>query len=453
MKKNIYLKKFKKITNISPTRIIVFSFALVVLIGATLLSLPIASKTGYSLGFINSLFTATSATCVTGLSIYDIYNTYTYFGQIVILILIQLGGLGIVTFTTFFTILLGKRVGLKGMLLAQESLNNFNFSGIVGLVKKIVIASLSIELIGAILLSIKFIPMAGIKGIYFGLFHSVSAFCNAGFDIMSAFNESSLTFFKDDPFVLITISFLIIIGGLGFVVWKDIYEYRKTKQFKLHTKLVFSMSIILILIGTIIIFNLEMHNASTLKDMNLQTKILNSYFTSVSTRTAGFNTFDLGSTNEITKFFISIFMFIGASPGSTGGGIKTTTLGIILFAILSQIKGSNYTIISKRRIPFYIVIKALTIAGLSMIIVILITTFLLIFNPRPFIDLLFLGSSAFGTVGLSTFSLANLSTFSKLIIIVSMFLGRVGALSFGIALTLKSNKKKTIYPEGEVLVG
>ncbi|MEN8905005.1 MAG: TrkH family potassium uptake protein [Clostridiales bacterium] len=454
MEKKVNFKKIRKLQNIAPSRIIVFSFAIVIFLGSILLSLPISSKSGESLGFFNSIFTSTSATCVTGLTLYDTYENYTFFGQIIILILIQMGGLGIVTLATFFSIIIGKKVGLKGMILAKESVNNFNFPDVLSLIKKIVIVTISIELFGALLLSLKLVPIFGVKGFYYGLFHSVSAFCNAGFDIMGPVDQSSLSNYFNDSLVLLTISSLTIIGGLGFVVWRDFYEFKKRKNVYLHTKIVLVISIILIIIGTIFILNFEFYNSKTIGSMNTGNKILNAYFMSISSRTAGFSTFNIHDLSEISKVFMVVLMFIGASSGSTGGGVKTSTFGIMIFAIISQIKGSESTIIFKRKIPYSIVTKALTISGLSMILIISITTLILVIEPNPFIDVLFLTTSAFGTVGLSPLPLNELGLFSKTLIIVTMFLGRVGPMTFGIALSLKSYKRKSaVYPEGKVLVG
>lgn len=458
MHKIAFRNKNNKTFGVNPTRIIVLSFAVLILIGAILLNLPVASRDGKSIGILNALFTATSSTCVTGLIVVDTHSHWTYFGQVVIMLLIQTGGLGIITLASFFSVLLGKKMGLKGILLAQESINYFSFEGILKLIKKVVIVTFGIEILGAVLLSLSFIPRFGAKGIYFGLFHSISAFCNAGFDLMSAMgagNFVSMTQYNYDPLVLFTIAGLIIIGGLGFMVWDDVYQFRKTKGLLLHTKVVLIMTILLILAGTLFFFMFEHNNPETMGNLSLAGKINASFFQGVVPRTAGFNSIPLDEMREISKAATIILMFIGAAPGSTGGGIKVTTFTVLLMAILSQIKGSEDTIILKRRVPNHVVLKSIAITGLSAIIVITATTIMLAFESFPFINVLFEVTSAFATVGLSTGITPMLHPISKLLLIMTMFLGRVGPLSFAIALTLKASNREgdIVYPEGKITVG
>jgi len=447
-----------KILDLAPTRIIVLSFAAIIFAGSVLLTLPAASRNGQSIGFLNALFTATSATCVTGLVVVDTYNHWTLLGQLVILVLIQAGGLGIVTFASFFSILLGRKVGLKGMLLAQESLNHFSFEGIMRLIKRVVIVTFSIEIIGAILLSIRFIPSFGAKGIYLGVFHAISAFCNAGFDLMGIMglgDYMSFVTFNNDPLVLYTIAGLLIVGGLGFLVWKDVYEYRRNRSFLLHTKVVLVITAFLIVFGAVFIYIFESNNPATMGNLNLFGKINAAFFHSVVPRTAGFNSLPTGEMREISKVATILLMFIGAAPGSTAGGIKITTFGVLLIAIMSQIRGSEDTIIFKRRVPHYTVNKALSITGLAAMWVITVTTIVLAVENKPFIDVLFEITSAFGTVGLSTGITPSLHSISKFLIIITMFLGRIGPFSFAIALTLRANRKnqEKVYPEGKIVVG
>ncbi|MFZ5987636.1 MAG: TrkH family potassium uptake protein [Bacillota bacterium] len=450
--------KNNKVLALEPAKIIVFSFAAVIFWGALLLSLPIASKPGQeSVSFLTALFTATSATCVTGLVVVDTFTQWSLFGQIVILTLIQIGALGFVTFATFFSILLGRKVGLKTMILAQESLNHFSFEGILRLIKNVVITTFIIELIGALILSTRFVPRFGPKGFYMAVFHAISAFCNAGFDIMGQVSPySSLTTFNEDPVVLYTVSGLVILGGLGFMVWKDLVDYRKTRELLLHTKVVLVVTAFLITLGTLFFFVFEFNNPNTLASLSFPTKINAAFFHSVATRTAGFNSISIDKMNEISKVATILFMFIGAAPGSTGGGVKITTFGVLMVAIISQVRGSNDTIIFKRKVPHTTVIKSLAIIGLSAMLVITVTTLLLIFeNNRTFLDILYEATSAFGTVGLSSVGTFTLHTASRIFLIVTMFLGRVGPLSFAIALALRSNKKNQdlVYPEGKIVVG
>lgn len=456
------VKKIKKkhhLLSIAPAKILVLSFALLIFIGAILLSMPFSSRSGEWTPFINSLFTATSASCITGLVVYDTYTHWSIAGQLIILSLIQIGALGIVTLATFFSVLLKKKVGLKGMILAQESMNFFNYSDVLRIIKRIVTVTFSIELIGAILLSTSFVPKYGLIGLYMGIFHSISAFCNAGFDITSAAVHGtfiSMTPFNNDTIIIYTISALIIIGGLGFSVWKDIYDYRKTKQLMFHTKLVLTITAILLVSGTLLILASEFNNPKTLGSMNIFEKFNAAFFQSTAARTAGFNSINLNDMKEISKVFTVFLMFVGAAPGSTGGGVKVTTMGILVMAIFSYIHGSGDIIMFKRKIHQNTVSKTLSITGLSMILVLIITTIIVSLQSNfRFLDILYETTSAFGTVGLSLGATTSLNTISKALIVLTMFLGRVGPLSFAVALTLKSNKRKSdiVYPEAKILVG
>lgn len=439
--------------NISPTRIIVSSFFIIIFAGACLLNLPIASNDGVSIGFINALFTATSATCVTGLVIADTLTQWTLLGQIVILILIQVGGLGLVTLATFFSVLLGRKVSMKGKIIAQESISDYSYTDVLGMIKNIVLITAVIEFIGAILFSISFIPRFGVRGIYISIFHTISSFCNAGFDIFGGY--SSLTQFDKDPLIIYTTALLIIIGGLGFIVWKDLYNYRKQRRLYLHTKIVLIVSSFLIVFGAIFFLGLEYSNPDTMGSLTLFEKINGAFFQSVTCRTAGFNTLPLNEMSEVSKMFTILLMFIGAAPGSTGGGIKVTTFGIILIAIISNIKGENETIILRRRVSQEVVSKALSIAFLSIVLIFIMTVIIIGVEKLNFINVLYEVTSAFGTVGLSTGITPSLHNISKILIIFTMFLGRVGPLTFAIAIAMKANKRaqNAVYPEGKMMVG
>lgn len=446
-------KRKKKLTNISPTRIIVSSFALIIFIGAVLLNLPMASNDGISIGFINAMFTATSATCVTGLIIADTLTQWTLFGQLVILFLIQVGGLGIVTLATFFSVLLGRKISMKGKILAQESISDYSFNEVVGMIKNIVIITLAIELAGAILLSISFVPRFGPRGFYMSVFHSISSFCNAGFDLIGGYR--SLTQFNGDPIVIYTTGILIIIGGLGFIVWKDLYEYRQSRRLYLHTKIVLLMSFFLIAAGGVFFFVLEYSNPETMGTLPFVEKINASVFHSITCRTAGYNSVPINEMTEVSKVGSILLMFIGAAPGSTGGGIKVTTFGIIVMAITSNIRGENETIILKRKVSQEIVNKALSIASLALVIIFTMTIIIIGVEKIDFISVLYEVTSAFGTVGLSTGITPGLHSISKILLIFTMFLGRVGPLTFAIAIAMNANKKKnhSVYPEGKIMVG
>lgn len=456
---SVNAKKKLNLLSIAPAKIIVLSFLALILVGSLLLMLPISSRSGNWTPYVDALFTATSASCITGLVVFDTFNYWSIFGQLVILVLIQIGALGIVTLATYFSILLGKKVGLKGMILAQESINLFRFDEALKLIKKIVTATLIIELTGAILLSIYFVPKYGNIGFYLGIFHSISAFSNAGFDIMGAVengNFISMTTMHDDPFVLYTIMSLLIIGGLGFTVWRDLYEYKKNKRLLFHTKLVLIISGTLLVIGALFTLANEFSNPNTLGPLSLTEKIHASIFHSASTRTAGFYSVPISEMHEITKVFTIFLMFIGAAPGSTGGGIKVTTIGVLFFAIIAQVRGSQEVVLFKKKVHQNIINKALAITGLSAIIICTITTLILAIEPDfKFIDVLYEATSAFGTAGLSLDLTPMLSTGSKLLVIVSMFLGRVGPLSFAVALTIKATHRSSdvVYPEAKIIVG
>jgi trk system potassium uptake protein TrkH len=447
----------KKIQNwvksLSSTRIIVFSFALIILTGTLLLTLPSASRSGESIQLLDALFTATSATCVTGLVIADTLTQWSTFGQLVILALIQIGGLGMVTLATFFSVLLGRKISMRGKILAQESISDYNFSDVLQMIRSVIRITFGFEFAGAVLLSFSFVPLYGLRGFYLAAFHSISAFCNAGFDLFG--NYRSLTEFNDSPLVLYTISFLIITGGLGFIVWKDLYDFRKTRTLYLHTKLVLIISLSLIVIGAVYFYFAEGSNPATMGNLSAMEKVNASLFQSVTSRTAGYNSIPTGEMREMSLITTIFLMFIGAAPGSTGGGIKVTTFGILMIAIFSNIRGNDETIILKRNVPQMVVNKALAITGLSMLMIFVMTSILSGVEGIPFVQALFEVTSAFGTVGLSTGITPELSDISKVILIFTMFLGRVGPLSFAIAIALKENKKlqNTVYPEGKIMVG
>ncbi|MBK5246928.1 MAG: Trk family potassium uptake protein [Peptostreptococcaceae bacterium] len=453
MSQIISLRRKIKLNSLSPTRIIVSSFAMIILIGTILLNLPIASNDGISIGFINAFFTATSATCVTGLVIADTLTQWTLFGQMVILVLIQVGGLGLITLATFFSILLGRKISMKGKIIAQESISNYSFTQITGLMKRIVLITFAVELLGAIFLSFRFIPRFGIRGIYMSIFHSISSFCNAGFDLMGDYR--SLTEFNNDPVVIYTTAILIIIGGLGFIVWQDLYDYHNLHRLYLHTKIVLIMSFLLIVFGAVFFIILESGNPETMGSLTMFEKINAAVFQSVSCRTAGFNTLPLNEMSEVSKMTSILLMFIGAAPGSTGGGIKVTTFGIIMIAIISNIKGNNETIILRRKVSQEVVNKAISIASLGIVIIFIMTIIIIGVEKIGFVNVLYEVTSAFGTVGLSTGITPSLHDISKLLLVFTMFLGRVGPLTFAIAVAMKADKtsQNSVYPEGKIMVG
>ncbi len=453
MENILYRKKDMRITNVSPTRLIVVSFATLIFISGTLLSLPMASNDGHSIGFLNGIFTATSAACVTGLVIADTLTQWTLFGQIVIIFTIQIGGLGIVTLATFFSVLLGRRVSMKGRVLAQESLNYFTYDGVLNLIKNVVLVTFYIEFVGALLLASRFVPEYGAKGVYMGVFHAISAFCNAGFDLTGGYR--SLTAYNNDPVVLYTTALLIIIGGLGFMVWRDLYENPRLKGLHLQTKLVLIMTGSLILAGAVFFFMVEYSNPLTMGPLDIFGKLNSAIFHSVTSRTAGFNSLSTNDMTEVSKIGTILLMFIGAAPGSTGGGIKVTTAGIIIMAIVCNVKGLDDTIILRRKVSQDVVSKSLSIAGLAITLIFVMTTIIIGVEHINFINVLLEVTSAFGTVGLSTGITPNLHAISKVLLIITMFLGRVGPLTFAIAIAMRAHKEheNIVYPEGKIVVG
>jgi trk system potassium uptake protein len=436
-----------------PPRILVLGFSLIIFIGTVLLTLPAATVDGQGLPIINAVFTATSATCVTGLVVVDTGSTFTIFGQIVILSMIQVGGLGFMTFATLFALILGKRITMRERILLQESLNILSLEGIVTLVKQIFLFTIVIELMGAILLSIRFsLDMTLGKAIYFGIFHSISNFNNAGFDLMREYK--SFTNYVADPAVSLTISSLIILGGLGFIVMNELFVYRKVKRLSLHTKVVLMTSAILLLLGTIGILLFEYSNDKTLKPLSLLGKILSSFFQSVSSRTAGANSLAISELNQSSLFLIVFLMFIGASPGSTGGGIKTTTLTTLIGAVWSQIRGKQDVVFFRQRVEYEIIYKAITVTFSGLFLVVLTTMLLTITEQgKDFLMLLFEATSAFATVGLSMGLTPDLTPIGKTIIIVAMFAGRVGPLTVAYAVTVRKNADVFKYPKGKIMIG
>ena len=313
----------KMTKTLKPAQILVLSFGGMILLGAFLLMLPISSQTNQVTSFIDALFTATSAVCVTGLVVVDTGTYWSVFGKTIILLLIQIGGLGFMTMTTSIAIILGKRIGLRNRMIMQEALNQFSISGVIRLTKYVIMATFSVELIGAFLLSTRFVPLYGLKnGFYYSVFHSVSAFCNAGFDIIGGYR--SLTPFARDPIVNIVIMALIVLGGLGFAVIADLSTFKTYRKLSLHTKLVLLMTVSLILFGFVMIFTLEFNNPNSIGEYTLSEKIVASMFHAITPRTAGFNTLDLSQMTVPARFITMILMFIGGSPGSTAGGIKTS---------------------------------------------------------------------------------------------------------------------------------
>jgi trk system potassium uptake protein TrkH len=437
--------------------ILALGFLAVIFLGTVFLALPIAAKNGQSIGLFNSLFTSTSAVCVTGLVAVDTGTTFSMFGQIVLIVLIQVGGLGFMVFATMIMVMLGRRISIKGRMLIRESMNVSSLSDLGNLTKLYLLLSLAIELIGTALLCVRFIPLYGWKhGMWMALFHSVSAFCNAGFDLFGSY--ASLTVFSRDPLVLLTVASLIILGGLGFsVILETIRNRHGFRSLSLHTRIVLMTTLALLLAGTFFYWMIERTNAETLAGCNEGEKVLNAFFQSVTMRTAGFNSFDLSALRDGSKLFSSLLMIIGASPASTGGGIKTTTIATLALLMLSVVRGESEVNVARRRLSDDIARRALAVAILFLTALLTGTLIIsLIENGRfPLEDILFEASSAMGTVGVSAIGTPNLSPASKAILLSMMFLGRIGPLTLAVAVAKRQGGIRTVskYPEERIMIG
>ncbi|GLC89093.1 TrkH family potassium uptake protein [Lysinibacillus piscis] len=445
------MKNLKKSHN--PSKILVIGFATFILIGTFLLTLPIATESDESLPFLDALFTATSAMCVTGLVVVDTGDTFSTFGEIVILTLIQLGGLGFMTFATFFFTVLGKKISLKDRLLLKEAFNASSTENIAILVKRILIFTALTESMGAIILAIRFsFDMPVKQAIYYGIFHAISMFNNAGFDIMGEFK--SLTLYADDPTVVLTVCTLILLGGLGFIVINELYEYRQIKRLSVHAKIVLSTTLILVVGAAIFIFLFEYGNDKTLGPLSPVGKILGALFHSVSPRTAGANTLAMGDLTHATLFLTIFLMFIGGGSGSTAGGIKLSTFAVLMVTAFSQLQGKEDVVIFRHRIVVGTILKALTVVMSGLMIVVTVTFLLSITeHGHAFIMYLFEATSAFGTVGLSMGLTPELSPIGRIFIIVTMFIGRLGPLTLGFAISQKRRKEAFQRPKGNIMIG
>ncbi|MDF2626959.1 MAG: potassium uptake system protein [Symbiobacteriaceae bacterium] len=444
----------------TPPQVLVLGFAALILVGAFLLWLPISHEPGKTFSFVDALFTATSAVCVTGLIVADTATQFSLFGELVVIGLIQAGGLGIMTLSAIMVLLMGKRVGLKDRLLMQEALGSFSIAGVVRLTRNIIFATIAIELTGAALLSIRFLGQhPWPKAIYWGLFHSVSSFNNAGFDVTTA----SAKIFARDPWVLFVIGMLIIIGGIGFPVLEDIWRNRRWEKFTLHTRLSIRMTWILILIGTVLFLAAEWTNPKTFGPLEWYHKVTNAWFAAVTPRTAGWESIMTGALREFSLLLTIILMFIGASPGGTGGGIKTTSFAMIIMSLGATSTGKEDVTIMGRKIPRDLIEKAFVIMSLAAILVVGVTAILLL-TERPImeapgsqhsaLDVFFEVVSGFGTVGLTTGLTPSLSVAGKLLITMTMFIGRVGPLTAAVALAKRNLSRSPIhFPEDRVMIG
>lgn len=440
----------------SATQTICGSFLLVIAVGTLLLTLPISSRTG-RLGVIDAMFTATSATCVTGLVVRDTWSQFSLFGQVVILMLIQVGGLGLVTLTSFFALAARRRMGFRDLRLLGESVSADGLSKATEVLKIVIKLAAAFEAVGIVLLLFAFVPQFGAEGVWVSVFTAISAFCNAGFDLFGRFGAySSLAPYVNNYYVQAVIMFMIMAGGLGFMVWVELAEYRKKRRLSLHAKVVLQFSVIFWVGGAALLALLEWSNPRTMGGLSVPGKIMAALFQSVSTRTAGMNTIDLAACSPISKLLMSVLQFIGAAPGSTGGGVKVTTFAVLILTIRSVAQGRDDCVIGGHHIESKTVYRALTIivigavAAFGSAVVVYYNTA----ETVSVIDCIFESCSAFGTVGLSVGVTGQLNTGAKLLYMACMFMGRVGPVSLAISLTAKpDDNKRKVLPVGHINVG
>ncbi|MDU4208901.1 MAG: TrkH family potassium uptake protein [Finegoldia magna] len=444
------MKHLKKYLEDNPPLVLILSFLFLIVVGSLLLSLPI-SQNATKVPYIDCLFTATSSVCVTGLVTVATYSTWSFFGKLIIIILIQMGGLGFMTFATLIALVMGRRITLKDRLIIKEQTNSIDMQGMVKLIRYILISTFTIETIGAFLLMTKFVPMYGFKGIFYSFFHSISAFCNAGFDILG---PNSLIDINTNFFILLVIGLLIVIGGIGFNVILDIlHNGFDFKKFSLHSKIVLTTTVLMLSITSVLIFAMEFLNPETIGNLSLTDKISNSVFQAVTLRTAGFSAIDQSKLLDSSSVLSILNMFIGGSPAGTAGGIKTTTFALLIIVALSEIKGQEDVEVFNRRIRFSQVKKALAIITLSMVWVIFVTFAILVIDKAKYLDVVYEVVSAFGTVGLTRSLTPTLNIISKILIISTMYIGRVGSLTILFALSNTKNKKAYKEAHENIIIG
>lgn len=452
---------FKKAKRESPARTLVLGFLIIIAVGTLLLCLPAASKSGKFTSIFDCLFTATSAACVTGLVVVDTWAYWSIFGQIVIALLIQVGGLGFVTLITFFNVAMGKKLGFRTLKSASEDLTESSFQNGRKIFIRIVKYSLIFEATGTLIMSFALFPKYGGYGIWMAGFMSITAFCNAGFDLAGMEGEfSSLISFQDNPAVLITIAMLIILGGLGFIVWENFLTFRESKKLSLHTRTVLVMTGALILAGTLFFLFSEWNNPKTLGNMSFGEKLLNAFFSSVTTRTAGFDSISMGDMSEFSQLGTILLMFVGAAPGSTGGGVKVTTLMVVIVTVVSYIRNKNDVELFRHKLNKLVIYRTVVTLALSMTAVGICFSALYFSMPKDAgagsgaVQCLFDAVSAFSTTGLSAGATAQAGFLGKCVLIVTMFLGRVGPVSVIMSLVMNTqNRKNIVVPEGDILIG
>lgn len=448
------MKKQRLNYSLTYPKIMAIGFALLILLGSVILMLPVSQKNG-DVSYIQALFTATSATCITGLVPFDTFSNWSVFGQLVIICLIQIGGLGFITILAVVLNLPKQKMSLKQKMLLKESVGSINLGQTKKLFHSVLVFTFSCEIAGALLLMTRFIPMVGLKrGLYMSLFTSVSAFCNAGFDLMGQFEpSSSLTTVNNDPVVLITIMILIVFGGLGFFVWSDMQRNKfKLKSFSAYTKLVLVVTTSLIIAGAVLFFALE-YNA-TLKEMPFGQKLLNAFFCSITPRTAGFNSVDIASMTPQSRALTIVLMFIGGSTGSTAGGVKTTTIAILVACMVANMKNKNDVEIYGRKVDPSVVKNAVAIAFMNIMNIFIACVVITFAQPQlMFSDVIYECTSAMGTVGITTGITSSLNLVSSVVIIILMYIGRLTSMIFALSFASKKSNTTTHKPLGRFMVG
>ena len=444
---------------LDPARTLVVGFAIIIAVGTLLLFLPISSRDRTFTPLFDCLYTATSATCVTGLVVYDTYSHWSLFGQAVIALLIQVGGLGFVTIITFFNVMAGKKLGYHTLKDVTGDYSENFFEGGKKILINLMKYSGIIELAGAVILAFVFVPRYGPYGIWVSVFMSITAFCNAGFDLMGIDEPfSSLTLYSDNVVVLVTIALLIIIGGLGFIVWENFLTYKSTKKLSLHTKAVLLMTGALIAGGTVFYLLTEWSNPATLGEMGFGEKLLNAFFSSVTARTAGYNSISVEGMSEFSQLGTVLLMLVGAAPASTGGGIKVTTLLVLFVTVASYLKNKNDVELLGHKINKLAIYRTLVIISLSAGAVMVCFSALYFSMPEgtsgQAIQCLFDAASAFSTAGLSTGAAAMTGFFGKAVLVLTMFAGRVGPVSLILSIVMRSaNRKNIVVPDGQIIIG
>lgn len=443
------MKKRSFLARRTPQQVLVIGFAMLIAAGTALLSLPISLAEGQSLSFQDALFTAVSAASVTGLVVTDTGQTFSWFGELVLLLLIQAGGIGFMTMATMFSLMMGKRISYKERLVLQEAFNHQNTEGIIRLIRRVLIYSLVIETAGTLLFTVHWLPsMSPGQALYYGFFHSVSIFNNSGFDL-----TGGLAPFVGDVYFNLVSIVLIFLGSVGFLVLSELIELPKTRKLSLHSKVVLSFSGGLIVLGAIVIFIFEYTNRLSMGSLNDGEKLLASLFQSVSLRSSGTSTVDIESMRQATHFLMVILMFIGAAPGSTGGGIKVTTFAILTAAFITMIRGKEDVDLFRSRIPKNLVYKSIAVMFIALFIILSAAIVLSFTENQPFLTVLYETTSAFGTVGFSAGLTGQLSGFGKLVIVLLMFTGRLGPFTIAMALQARSKKELYRYPEGKIILG